>query len=42
MRSVIEAMIRELKVGPPGARVQQVQAEWAPASGCFTDFQIWY
>lgn len=42
MRSVIEAMIRELKIGPPGARVQMVQVEWAPASGHFLGFQIWY
>jgi acylphosphatase len=42
MRSVIEAMIAELKIGPPGARVQAIQAEWAPASGRFTGFQIWY
>jgi acylphosphatase len=42
IKSVIEAMIRELKIGPPGARVQQVQVEWAPASGRFADFQIWY
>ena len=42
IRSVIEAMIGELKIGPPGARVQAVQVEWAPASGRFTGFQIWY
>ncbi|HJR77938.1 MAG TPA: acylphosphatase [Nitrospiraceae bacterium] len=42
MRSVVEAMIRELKIGPPGARVQAVQVEWAPASGRFTGFHIWY
>jgi acylphosphatase len=42
MRSVIEAMVGELKVGPPGARVQAVHVEWAPASGRFFDFQIWY
>jgi acylphosphatase len=42
MRSVVEAMIRELKIGPPGARVQAIQVEWAPASGCFTGFHIWY
>ena len=42
LKSVIEAMISELKVGPPGARVRQVQVEWAPTSGRFTDFQIWF
>jgi acylphosphatase len=42
MRSAIEAMIRELKIGPPGARVQAVQVEWAPASGRFSGFQIWF
>jgi acylphosphatase len=42
MKSIIEAMIGELKIGPPGARVQVVQVEWAPASGRFSGFQIWY
>ena len=42
MKSVIEAMIGELKIGPPGARVKVVQVEWAPASGRFSGFQIWY
>lgn len=41
-KSVIEAMIGELKIGPPGARVQSVQVEWSPATGRFTGFQIWY
>ena len=38
----IEEFVRELKIGPPGARVQQVQVEWSPISGRFSDFQIWY
>jgi acylphosphatase len=42
MRNVIEAMIGELKIGPPGARVQVVRVEWAAASGRFSGFQIWY
>ncbi len=42
MKSMIEAMIGELKIGPPGARVQAVQVEWGPASGRFTSFHIWY
>ena len=42
MKSMIEALIGELKIGPPGACVQAVQAEWGPASGHFTGFHIWY
>lgn len=40
--SAIEDLIRELKIGPPGAHVRLVQAEWAPVSGRFTEFEIWY
>ena len=42
MKSMIEDMIKELKVGPPGAHVRQIQIEWSAASGRFVDFQIWY
>lgn len=41
-KRAIEDLIRELKIGPPGAHVRQVQVEWAPVARRFTDFQIWY
>jgi acylphosphatase len=42
MKNLVEAMIGELRIGPPGARVLTVQVEWAPPSGRFTGFHIWY
>lgn len=41
-RAVIEALIGELKVGPPAARVSKVNVEWSTASGRFSDFAVWY
>jgi hypothetical protein len=41
-KRVVEDLIAELKIGPPGARVRTIQIEWAPASGYFLDFQIWF
>ena len=42
MKDLIEDMIKQLKIGPPGSRVQQIHIEWAIASGRFADFKIWY
>jgi acylphosphatase len=42
MKNLIEDMIWQLKIGPPGARVQQIHIEWSVASGRWADFQIWY
>jgi acylphosphatase len=39
---VILALLHQLKGGPPGARVQDVQVEWRTASGRDSTFQIWY
>jgi len=41
-RTAIEAMVLELKIGPPGAHVTGVEAEWKPATGRFSGLTIWY
>lgn len=41
-RTAIEALLRELKIGPTGAQVTGVEAEWKPATGRFSGFMIWY
>jgi acylphosphatase len=40
-REVIEELLVELKKGPVGARVSQVQVEWNHATGRHHDFTIW-
>jgi acylphosphatase len=35
-------LIEQLKIGPPGARVEKVEMNWADYSGQFTDFSIKY
>jgi acylphosphatase len=42
LRDRIEALVEELKIGPPGARVASVQVEWGSATGRFNDFRVWY
>ena len=41
-RETIEALLAELGVGPPAARVKAVTIEWNPGSERFTEFQVWY
>ncbi len=41
-RETIEALLTELGVGPPAARVTAVTVEWNPGTERFTEFQIWY
>ena len=41
-RTAIEALLRELKIGPPGAHVTGAEVEWKPATGRFSGFTIWY
>ena len=41
-RRAIEALIEILKVGPPAARVQDLQVEWATTTGRHKGFHIWY
>jgi acylphosphatase len=41
-RDLILALIGDLKIGPPAARVTTVDAEWTEATGRFEDFLVWY
>ena len=41
-RMAIEALLSELKIGPPGAHVTGTEVEWKPATGRFSGFTIWY
>ena len=40
-KSVLEDLLVDLKKGPVGARVSQVQVEWSHATGRHHDFTIW-
>ena len=35
-------LIEDVKIGPPASRVADVEVEWSPATGRFSDFQVWY
>jgi acylphosphatase len=39
-RGALEALLAELRAGPPGARVERVDAEWGRATGSFRDFDV--
>lgn len=41
-KSVIEALIRELRIGPPAAHVTRIKTEWSAATGRYSDFSIWH
>lgn len=41
-KTVIEALLQELKVGPPAAHVRAIEAEWGAATGQYSNFSIWY
>ncbi|MFC1961570.1 acylphosphatase [Chloroflexota bacterium] len=38
----LEALIRQLRVGPVGARVERVETRWSEHTGKFDDFRINY
>jgi acylphosphatase len=38
----LNKLLRQLKVGPPGARVERVEVKWADYSGQFDDFSVRY
>ena len=38
----LESLIREVKKGPPGSSVNQVEIEWLPFEDRFQDFKIRY
>lgn len=40
-KEALEELLAELKKGPVGARVLQVQVEWTSATGRHHDFTIW-
>ena len=39
-REDLEALLGELRDGPPGAWVERVDASWAPATGAFSAFDV--
>ncbi len=39
---VIEALLNELKIGPPAAEVSQIETTWGQSTGQFSDFRVWY
>jgi len=41
-KNQILTLIESLKIGPATARVAAVDMEWSPATGRFSDFQVWY
>jgi acylphosphatase len=41
-RAEIEALVRELKTGPPAASVKKIETEWSAATGRYSHFSIWY
>ena len=38
----LEKLIKQLKIGPPGAQVKKVEINWSAHSGQFTTFSISY
>ncbi len=40
-KEALEELLVDLKKGPVGARVSQVQVEWTHATGRHHDFKIW-
>lgn len=41
-KTSILALLEDLHVGPPAARVTAVQVEWSPATGRHREFQVRY
>lgn len=41
-RAALEALLEELKIGPPHALVRSVDVEWSVASGEFDGFETIY
>ncbi len=42
LKALIEALLKELKIGPPAAEVSKIETEWGKFTGRFSDFSIWY
>ncbi|MFC2032545.1 acylphosphatase [Chloroflexota bacterium] len=41
-RNQLEELIKHLKVGPPGARVEEVTTDWSEYTGSYSRFGIRY
>ena len=41
-KTVIEALVQQLKIGPPSGRVTEIETEWSRADGRYATFSIWY
>ncbi len=41
-KQLLNKLLEQLKVGPPGARVEGVEVKWADYSGRFDDFSVRY
>jgi acylphosphatase len=41
-KTVIEALMRELTIGPPAARVIKIETEWGAATERYSSFSIWH
>jgi acylphosphatase len=40
--AAIDALLQDLRDGPPAARVTKIETLWGEATGRFTTFKIWY
>lgn len=40
--AAIDALLQDLRSGPPAARVTQVETTWGEATQRFSTFEIWY
>lgn len=41
-KTVIEALLQELNVGPPTAQVRAIEVEWSLATNQYSHFTVWY
>ena len=41
-RKKLERLLDQLKIGPPGARVERVETNWAEYTGSYSGFNIRY
>lgn len=40
-RPQLQDLLRQIRIGPPGARVTEVEESWTDHSGSFADFSVW-
>ena len=40
-KTMIDAFIEKLKIGPPAGRVTQIEIQWGSASGRYSTVSIW-